>query len=161
MAEKRTLAVLIPCLNEEKGIASVVSEYRREFPEARILVVDNGSTDGTAGAAQAAGAEVIGEARRGKARAVATALNLIDEDLVLMVDGDGSYPAEGARLLFPLCEQGIDMATGLRTAGGDHAAVFRRFHRGGSALFHAAMHLVFGYAPGDLFSGLQIGRAHV
>ena len=156
MAEKRTLAVLIPCLNEEKGISSVVAEYRLAFPEARILVVDNGSTDGTARVARAAGAEVIQEIRRGKARAVATALSVIDEDLVLMVDGDGTYPAEGARLLLPLCAQGIDMATGHRTAGEGEAVVFRRFHRGGSALFHAAMRIVFGYAPGDLFSGLRL-----
>jgi glycosyltransferase involved in cell wall biosynthesis len=156
MAEKRTLAVLIPCLNEEKGIASVVSEYRLAFPEARVLVVDNGSTDGTANAAREAGAEVIREAMRGKARAVATALNLIDEERVLMVDGDGTYPAAGARLLFPLCDQGIDMATGLRTPAESRAAVFRRYHRGGSVLFHAAMRFVFGYAPGDLFSGLRL-----
>jgi glycosyltransferase involved in cell wall biosynthesis len=156
MADKRTLAVLIPCLNEEKGIASVVSEYRRAFPEARILVVDNGSTDSTARVARDAGAEVIQETRRGKARAVATAFGLIDEDFVLMVDGDGSYPAEGAHLLFPFCEQGADMATGLRTPTGDQSPVFRRFHRGGSALFHSAMRLVFGYAPGDLFSGLRL-----
>jgi glycosyltransferase involved in cell wall biosynthesis len=156
MADTRTLAVLIPCLNEEKGITSVVSEYRLAFPGARILVVDNGSTDGTASAARAAGADVVQETRRGKARAVATALSLIDEDLVLMVDGDGTYPAEGARLLFPLCEQGADMATGLRTPGADRPAAFRRFHRGGSALFHGAMRFVFGYAPGDLFSGLRL-----
>ncbi|MBK9062266.1 MAG: glycosyltransferase [Acidobacteria bacterium] len=156
MAETRTLAVLIPCLNEEKGIASVVSEYRRAFPEARILVVDNGSTDATARVAREAGAEVLEETRRGKARAVASAFDVLDEDLVLMVDGDGSYPAEGARLLFPLCEQGMDMATGLRTAAASEAAVFRRFHRGGSALFHGAMRFVFGYAPGDLFSGLRL-----
>ena len=99
---------------------------------------------------------MIREARRGKARAVATALSVIDEDFVLMVDGDGTYPAEGARLLFPLCEEGADMATGLRTPPAEQAAVFRRFHRSGSALFHAAMRLVFGYAPGDLFSGLRL-----
>ncbi|HEY3349496.1 MAG TPA: glycosyltransferase family 2 protein [Thermoanaerobaculia bacterium] len=156
MAETPTLAVLIPCLNEERGIASVVAEYRRAFPMARILVVDNGSTDGTSRVAREAGAEVIQETRRGKARAVVTAFGVLDEDLVLMVDGDGSYPAEGARLLFPLCEQGMDMATGLRTPGEAQPAVFRRFHRGGSALFHGAMRLVFGYAPGDLFSGLRL-----
>lgn len=156
MAEMHTLAVLIPCLNEERGIASVVSEYRLAFPGARILVVDNGSTDGTARVARDSGAEVIEETRRGKARAVVTALGVLDEDFVLMVDGDGTYPAEGARLLFPLCEQGMDMATGLRTPGKREAAVFRRFHRGGSALFHAAMRFVFGYAPGDLFSGLRL-----
>src|SRR5450759_5219276 len=48
------------------------------------------------------------------------------------------------------------LVTGVRTPGGDQAAVFRRFHRGGSALFHAAMRFVFGYAPGDLFSGLRL-----
>ncbi len=156
MADGKTLVVLIPCLNEEEGIASVISEYRREFPQARILVVDNGSTDGTAPAARAAGATVIREPQRGKARAVATALNLIDEDLVLMVDGDGTYPAEGARLLFPLCEGGMDMATGVRTPDGDQSTVFRRFHRGGSTLFRVAMRFIFGYAPGDLFSGLRL-----
>ena len=133
-----------------------MSETRRTFPEARILVVDNGSTDRTASIAKAEGAEVIREARRGKARAVATALSVIDEDFVLMVDGDGTYPAEGALLLFPLCEEGADMATGQRTPPAEQAAAFRRFHRGGSALFHGAMRFVFGYAPGDLFSGLRL-----
>ena len=94
-----SLTVLIPCLNEALGIGHVVREYAAAFPHATILVVDNGSDDGTALAARAAGAEVMTERRRGKATAVATALAAIDTDLVLMVDGDGSYPADGARLL--------------------------------------------------------------
>ena len=99
-APEPRLAILVPCLDEEDGVASVVTEYRRAFPTARILVVDNGSTDRTAERARAAGAEVVREPRPGKARAILTAFTLLDEDLVIMVDGDGSYPAEGAiRLL--------------------------------------------------------------
>ena len=68
-----SLTVLIPCLNEALGIAEVVREYAAAFPQATILVVDNGSDDGTAAVARSAGAEVITERRRGKATAVATA----------------------------------------------------------------------------------------
>src|SRR5438067_1526812 len=94
-----SLNILMPCVNEKQGVATVVREYAAAFPRADILVVDNGSEDRTAAAAKEAGAAVITEKRRGKARAVATALAAIDTDLVLMIDGDGSYPAEGGRLL--------------------------------------------------------------
>ena len=47
-----SLTILIPCLNEEVGIGAVVSEYATAFPNAEILVVDNGSEDGTAEAAR-------------------------------------------------------------------------------------------------------------
>ena len=150
------LAILVPCLDEEDGVASVVTEYRRAFPSARILVVDNGSTDRTAERARAAGAEVIREPRPGKARAILTAFTLLDEDLVIMVDGDGSYPAEGAiQLLETWRRDPADMVTGIRRAA-DGERAFRRFHRFGSSAFSAAFRLVFHYAPGDLFSGLRL-----
>ncbi len=151
-----SLTILIPCLNEELGISAVVAEYLQEFPTARILVVDNGSEDATAKCAAEAGAEVITERRRGKATAVATALALIDSDLVLMVDGDGSYPADGARILFEeYCRQPIDMVTGIRSAqiGGE---VFRPMHQFGMSIFSGVLKTVFGYKPYDLFSGLRL-----
>src|SRR2546423_989724 len=112
-----SLTILIPCLNEELSVASVIQEYAAAFPDADILIVDNGSEDGTAATARAAGATVITEKRRGKARAVATALAAIDTDLVLMVDGDGSYPAEGGKLLIEeYLREPADMITGIRSA---------------------------------------------
>ena len=63
---KPSLAILIPCLDEEDGVALVVKKYADAFPEARILVVDNGSTDRTAERARAAGAEVVAEPRAGR-----------------------------------------------------------------------------------------------
>src|SRR6266446_9348617 len=130
-----SLTILMPGLNEEVGVASVVREYATAFPQADILVVDNGSEDGTAAAARAAGATLLTERRRGKARAVATALAAIDTDLVLMVDGDGSYPAEGARLMLEayLLEP-VDMITGIRSAQ-DATPAFRPMHQWGMSVF--------------------------
>ena len=152
----RDLAILIPCLDEEKGVAAVVTEYREAFPGARILVVDNGSTDKTAEVARASGSEVVSEPRRGKARAILTAFALLDEALVIMVDGDGSYPAAGARRLLETLEaEPADMVTGVRVAE-DGQPAFRRFHQLGSSAFAAVFGLVFHYSPGDLFSGLRL-----
>jgi glycosyltransferase involved in cell wall biosynthesis len=149
-----TLTILIPCLNEELGVASVVCEYATTFPHADILVVDNGSEDQTAAAAKSAGAIVMHEKRRGKARAVATALSHIDTDLVLMVDGDGSYPAEGARLLLEQYQrEPADMITGIRSAQDD---VFRPMHQWGMSIFASVLNFVFGFKPLDLFSGLRL-----
>jgi glycosyltransferase involved in cell wall biosynthesis len=150
-----TLAVLIPCLNEEDGVAQVVKEYAGAFPAARILVVDNGSTDATATRARGAGAEVVTEPRRGKGRAILTAFDLLAEDLVLMVDGDGSYPAEGAHLLLAAWRADpTDMVTGIRVP--ENSQVFRPFHQAGSTAFAAVFRLVFQYEPRDLFSGLRL-----
>ena len=151
-----SLTILIPCLNEELGVASVIREYAAAFPQADILVVDNGSEDGTAAAARATGATLITEKRRGKARAVATALASIDTDLALMVDGDGSYPAEGALLLLKeFLREPVDMITGIRSAQ-DATQVFRPMHQWGMSIFAAVLNLVFRFKPLDLFSGLRL-----
>jgi len=155
-SQRPSVAILIPCLDEERGIAGVVAEFRRELPEARIVVVDNGSADATPGLAAAAGAEVWSEPRRGKGRAITTAFARLEEDVVIMVDGDGSYPAAGARvLLAEFLRDPADMITGLRTPESAGAA-FRPFHRFGGAAFAWVFQLVFRYEPGDLFSGLRL-----
>ena len=151
-----TLAVIVPCLDEEDGVASVVGEYRAAFPGAHVLVVDNGSQDRTAERARAAGAAVVQEPRRGKAQAVCTAFGLVDTDLVLMVDGDGSYPAAGARRLVEAWRaDSVDMVTGVRVAE-DARGAFRPLHQAGTAAFAAVFRLVFRHEPRDLFSGLRL-----
>ena len=93
---------------------------------------------------------------RGKARAIVTAFGLLEEDLVIMVDGDDSYPPEGARrLLAAWRTDPADMITGVRVPEGN-TDVFRPFHHAGTAAFGTVFRLVFGYEPGDLFSGLRL-----
>jgi glycosyltransferase involved in cell wall biosynthesis len=151
-----SLTIVIPCLNEEAQVGLVVREYVVAFPKADILVVDNGSEDDTAAIAHSAGATVIIEKRRGKARAIATALSIIDTDLVLMVDGDGSYPAEGAKLLLDeYLREPADMISGIRSAQ-NASNVFRPMHQWGMSIFAWVMNLVFRFKPLDLFSGIRL-----
>lgn len=151
-----SLCILIPCLNEERGVASVVREYRNQFPQARIVVVDNGSTDATGRLAREAGAEVLIERSRGKARAVLRAFSNIDSDILIMVDGDDSYPAAGAqRLLDQFLKEGPEMVTGIRRPINGQSA-FRPFHQAGTSAFSQVLCMVFGFKPSDVFSGLRL-----
>lgn len=151
-----SLTIAIPCLDEERAIRAVVAEYRAAFPDADVLVVDNGSRDRTAAEARAAGARVVEEPRRGKAQAMQRAFEEADTDLLLMVDGDGSYPAEGGRRLVDAQQAtGADMVTGVRRAG-DGRGVFRPMHQSGMQMFARALGVTFGVTPRDLFSGLRL-----
>lgn len=157
MASEPSVCILIPCLNEARAVGDVIGEFRAVFPGARILVVDNASTDATGRVARESGAEVLFEPRPGKARAVATAFAAIDEDLVIMVDGDGTYPAEGARRLHAeYLHRPADMVTGLRQVTPAADSPFRPFHQLGSSAFAFALRLAFAHTPGDLFSGLRL-----
>src|SRR5690349_19306770 len=89
-----TVAVLIPCYNEELTVGAVVRDFRRVLPNATIYVFDNNSSDRTVEEAEAAGATVFAEWRQGKGYVVQTMFRTIDADVYLMVDGDATYPAQ-------------------------------------------------------------------
>src|SRR5258707_11168601 len=88
-----------------------------------VIVVDNGSTDGTATEALAAGARVIKEPRRGYGYACAAgAAAAQGADAVIFLDGDGSFdPQEIPRLLAPLADDHADLVLGTRMTGGTQA----------------------------------------
>src|SRR5207253_11178670 len=94
LSVKPYVSVIIAALNEEEAIANVVASVPREIAD-EIIVVDNGSTDRTAAVAEAAGARVVAEPRRGYGRAFRAGLHSISPDceIVVFLDGDGSdYP---------------------------------------------------------------------
>jgi glycosyltransferase involved in cell wall biosynthesis len=157
MANSPSLCILIPCHNEALCIAGVVADFRAVFPSAAIVVVNNASTDDTARVAAQAGATVINEPRKGKAQAIITALEQIEADLVIMVDGDGSYPAKGALILYSkYLEHPVDAIPGIRRAPSESHGAFRPMHQLGTHLFAVCTGLVFGYKPKDVFSGLRL-----
>ena len=112
------VAVIIPALNEEQAIGQVIAEIPRA-DVADIVVVDNGSTDDTAGAARAAGARVVGEPRRGYGSACLRGIaELRAPDVVVFLDGDHSdYPEELPSLVQPILEDRADLVIGSRTLG--------------------------------------------
>ncbi len=113
---------MIPAWNEEASITAVISDARRHFPEADILVVDDGSSDHTAGLARAAGAMVASlPFNQGVGAAHQTAYFLASArgyDLLVQLDGDGQHPAEElVRLAEAVREGRADLAVGSRFAG--------------------------------------------
>ncbi|HKP19373.1 MAG TPA: glycosyltransferase [Gaiellaceae bacterium] len=102
MAER--LSVLVPARDEEERIAATVAALREQFPQAEVIVADDGSRDGTAQAAEAAGARVLRLPRRGKGQALALAEQAAAPGPILLCDAD----LRGD--LRPLLETGADLA---------------------------------------------------
>jgi glycosyltransferase involved in cell wall biosynthesis len=151
------ITVAIPCYNEAATIAKVVADFRRELPEAEIIVLDNNSTDGTGEIARAAGASVVRVRRQGKGAVVRHIFRTMESDVCLMADGDDTYPAESAReLIFTVASGEADMAVGDRLSGGVYAGCNKRpFHNFGNALVRALVNRCFGSRLNDIMSGYR------
>lgn len=150
-----SVAVLIPCLNEEATVARVVADFRDALPAARIYVYDNGSEDGTARAAAQAGAILRSEPVRGKGNVVRRMFSDIDADVFVLVDGDDTYPAaEVPAMVADLLARQLDMVGGARAASERDA--YPAGHRAGNALISGLVRLLFGRAIRDVLTGLRV-----
>lgn len=111
------VTAIIPALDEESAIGSVVAALRPSVSE--VVVVDNGSRDGTAAAARTAGARVVSEPRRGYGQACLTGIAAADRaDVLVFLDGDGSdHPEQVAHLLAPILAGEADFVVGSRALG--------------------------------------------
>jgi glycosyltransferase involved in cell wall biosynthesis len=149
------VAVVIPCRNEERSVGKVVADFRRALPNAKIIVIDNASTDETFLRATEAGATVLRESRRGKGFAVVRGFRAArDADFVVIVDGDDTYPAESVHDLLDGLRAGADMTIGTRLHSYDDGA-YRLGHTFGNRLFIKVVRLLFGVQTRDLFSGYR------
>ncbi len=150
------IAVALPCYNEAAAVGRVVDDFRAHLPEAEVVVLDNASDDGTAEVAAARGARVMPVPDRGKGFAVRAAFeNLRDFDVVLMADGDGTYPAEEARrMIAPILEGRAETVVGARRPepGARAMAPVRAL---GNVLLRAAFLAFIGHGAGDLLSGYR------
>lgn len=149
------IAVAIPCLNEESTVGQVIENFRRVLPGATIYVIDNASSDETARVAEAAGAIVIREKRAGKGWTIQLIFSKIDADVVVVADGDDTYPAEAAKeLIEPILADEADMVVGNRLVLSPSTA-FARFHRLGNWMIVSFVNLCFGTRFSDILSGYR------
>jgi glycosyltransferase involved in cell wall biosynthesis len=149
------IAVLIPCFNEEAAIAKVVHDFKAALPGATIFVFDNNSTDGTADAARAAGAEVFREKTQGKGHVVRRMFTDIEADIYVLVDGDATYDAPSApQMVALLLNERLDMVVGARVD--QETAAYRAGHRTGNWLLTSFVGAVFGRTFSDMLSGYRV-----
>ncbi|MBM3319432.1 MAG: glycosyltransferase family 2 protein [Candidatus Eisenbacteria bacterium] len=152
MYRNKTVSAVIPCYNEEEGVRHVIERMPSFIDE--IVVVDNNSTDRTGEVARNLGARVIHEKRKGYGRAYKTGIPAAKSEIVVTLDGDGSYPVEEiAPLLDHLLDGGFDFVSAsrfpLRKKGS--MQIMNRF---GNWVLTAATLLLFLRAIRDSQSGM-------
>ena len=155
--ENPTIAVLLPCYNEEVTIGKVVRDFRAALPTADIYVYDNNSTDKTAEIAAAEGAIVRKEPRQGKGNVIRAMFEEIDADVYVMSDGDDTYPADAAEdLIAPILAGTADMTVGDRLSNGSYAKENKRAGHGfGNDLVRAMIRWIYGYRFDDVMTGYR------
>ena len=156
------IAIVIPAFNEELTIAAVVSAFHFELPKARIIVVDNNSTDRTADVAMDVFSKlqikggVLFEKSKGKSSAIRKAFRCVEADIYVMVDADMTYPASSVHALVAGIYAGNDMVVGNRMAGEVYAKQNeRRFHSIGNYAFCTLVNTLFNGSLLDIFSGYR------
>jgi glycosyltransferase involved in cell wall biosynthesis len=154
MADPASVSLVIPAFNEAAAIGAVVSSLRSAATWREVLVVDDGSTDDTAGAAEAAGARVVMHPyNKGNGAAVKSGIRAALGDWILIADGDGQH--QSADILRIAARLGTyDLVVGARETA-DQASQGRRL--GNAVLNRLASYLTERPIP-DLTSGLRAAR---
>jgi len=142
MRQNLKLSLVIPCYNEQDGVREVIGRCPPDVDE--IVVVDNNSTDRTAEVARSLGAVVVSEKRPGYGAAYKAGLAAARGDVVVTLDGDGTYPPEAIpQLVDTLVERGLDFLSACRFPLADRRAMSLTNRFGNWVLTATAMMLFF------------------
>jgi len=150
-----SVAVLLPCYNEQATIGATVEGFRKALPKATVHVYDNNSTDRTRDVAAKAGAVVHSERQQGKGHVVRRMFADIDADVYVMADGDLTYDPEAApEMVSLLLSEQLDMVVGTRRHEAKEA--YRGGHVLGNRIFTSLLAGLFGRSFNDIFSGYRV-----
>lgn len=150
-----SIAILLPCYNEEITIGKVVRDFRAALPQAVVYVYDNNSTDCTAKIAEKEGAIVRKEPRQGKGNVIRSMFEDIDADVYVMADGDDTYPANAARDMVGKILEGYDMVIGDRLSSTYFEENKRPFHNFGNRLVRSSINAMFHTHITDIMTGYR------
>jgi len=154
MADPRTVSIVIPAFNEAGAIAAVITDLIAAAPWREIIVVDDGSTDGTSAAATAAGAQVVRHPyNKGNGAAVKSGIRTATGEFLMIIDADGQHQPSDAVALSSQCGE-YDLVVGARSAT-TQAGSTRRL--GNATLNRLASFLTERDIP-DLTSGFRCAR---
>jgi glycosyltransferase involved in cell wall biosynthesis len=152
------VSVILPCLDEAGGVATAVLEALQGLHSAglggQIIVVDNGSTDGSAAAAAAVGATVVSEPRQGYGIAIQRGLRSARGDVIVLADADSSYDLRQLGTLVHRVVQGADIVVGTRSCDRLEAGAMPWLHR---RVGIPGLNLLLAMATGRWFRDSQSG----
>ena len=151
-----SFSIVIPAKNEAGAIAKVVAGARELYPDAEVIVVDDGSSDDTAKVAEEAGAKVVQHPESlGNGAAVKAGARAASGDIIAFMDGDGQHDAAEFGKLLEKLDAGYDMVIGARDSG-SHANVGRLYANG---IYNVIASWLTGRRIPDLTSGFRVARA--
>lgn len=156
MNSKKRISIILPCLNEETNLETVLPVLAESLPDAELLVIDDGSTDNSASVAEKHGARVIRHPRNmGNGASIKTGARAASGDILIFMDSDGQHsPADIPRLVAKL-DEGYDMAVGARKPS-THASLGRRL---ANNFYNKLASLMTGFKIEDLTSGFRAVKA--
>jgi len=151
------VSVIIPAYNEENTIGDIIRQITTLHPEYEIIVINDGSIDGTAEAAEIAGATILNHPyNMGNGAAVKSGIRQAKGEILVFMDGDGQHdPGDIARLIKYLPE--YDMAVGFRSLDG-HTSFARA---AGNKLYNWFASYVAKFKIKDLTSGFRVVKAEI
>jgi len=145
------ICIFIPTLNECNTIAGLIDDFH-SLGFSNILVVDGHSKDGTASIAKEKGATVIIQTGKGKGQAIIQAFEIIEQEYIIMIDGDGTYLANDVHLLIEAMESGAGHVIGDRLANPAKGALTPLNFLGNKIL-----NKLFGFAYGEWLTDILSG----
>lgn len=157
---KKEICVVIPTLNEENGIVDTIRKIPKKIGDwpVNILVIDGHSKDKTIELAKKEGAKVATQRGKGKGIAMIEAINMVDSEILVYVDGDNTYDvANLEKLAMPIIKDEYDMVVASRIEDMEKGAI-TSFNKLGNIFFNLVTRLVYRENIRDMLSGFRAIR---
>ena len=150
------LSIILPAKNEEGGLALFLPRLKKMYPDAELIVVNDGSTDNTLQVAEAAGARVVSHNySKGNGAAIKTGARVAKGDILVFMDADGQHHPEDISKLLEKYKAGYDLVVGARGRE-SQASGLRAF---GNGFYNVLASKIVGHKIEDLTSGFRLVNA--